>query len=348
MKRSLSRGGFTLVELLVVIAIIGILVGLLLPAVQAAREAARRMQCSNNLKQIGLAIHNHESATKNMPASEITIPAAQYPTNPANPYGQRATYATLFRILPYLEQSQIYNMVDLKRSYIDPINMPPNYGTLNPQAMTTVQAYICPSTPAGIPSDYGPYFASIGLNLGTLVLPRTDYIPIKGIHGASLGLCAGMPNANTRNGMLGTSNSETKQFVKFGEVSDGLSNTILIGELAGKQKLYFRGKPTPGNTLTAVVPPNTVLGLALNSYYGDHNAAREIRSYSGANINTPNQIGCSTINVYNENGLYSFHTGGTQVVMGDGSVQFLSEGITAVTYAALITRDGGETVAFAN
>jgi prepilin-type N-terminal cleavage/methylation domain-containing protein/prepilin-type processing-associated H-X9-DG protein len=334
--------GFTLVELLVVIAIIGILVGLLLPAVQAAREAARRMQCSNNLKQMGLAIHNHESATKNMPASEITIPAAQYPT-PANPYGQRATFGTLFRILPYMEQTQIYNLFDTKRSYIDPVNMPPNYGTASPAGFTTVQTFICPSTPAA-PSDYGPYFASIGLNLGAFILPRTDYIPIKGIHGASLGVCAGMPNANTRNGMLGTSNSETKQFIKFGEVSDGLSNTILFGELAGRQKLYFRGMPTPGNTLTTVVPPNTVTGLTLNSFYGDHNTAREIRSYSGANINTPNQIGCSTINVYNENGLYSFHTGGINAAMGDGSVQFISASISATVYAALITRDGGEVV----
>ena len=339
-----KRSAFTLVELLVVIAIIGILVGLLLPAVQAAREAARRMQCSNNLKQMGLAIHNHESTFKNIPASEITIPAAQYPTSPGNPYGQRATFATLFQILPHMEQANIYNLFDRKRSYIDPINMPPNYGTASTAAFARISTYICPSTPSDPPSDYGPYFASIGLNLGPMVVPRTDYIPIKGIHGASLGVCAGMPNANTRNGLLGTSNSETKPSIKFAEVTDGLSNTILFGELAGRQKLYFRGQATPGTTLTAVVAPNTVPGLTLNSFYGDHNTAREIRSYSGANINTPNQIGCSAINVYNENGLYSFHTGGIQVAMGDGSVTFLSQSVSATVYAALITRDGGETV----
>jgi len=344
MVRTHNRSAFTLVELLVVIAIIGILVGLLLPAVQAAREAARRMQCSNNLKQMGLAIHNHESTFKNLPASEITIPAAAYPTSPSNPYGQRATFGTLYQILPYMEQSNLYNMFDRRRSYIDPINMPPNYGTLSPAGFAQVPTYICPSTPGEQPSDYGPFFSTIGLNRGAFNAPRTDYIPIKGIHGASLGLCAGMPNANTRNGLLGTNNSETKPSIKFAEVTDGLSNTILFGELAGRQKLYFRGTPTPGNTLTAAVAPNTVPGLTLNSYYGDHNTAREIRSYSGANINTPNQIGCSAINVYNENGLYSFHVGGIQVAMGDGSVTFLSQSVSTIVYAALITRDGGEIV----
>ena len=341
MRTASKRSAFTLVELLVVIAIIGILVGLLLPAVQAAREAARRMQCSNNLKQMGLAIHNHESAFKFLPASEITIPAAAYPS-PPNPYAQRATFGTLFHILPYMEQANIYNLFDRKRSYIDPINMPPNYGTASPAAFATIPTYICPSTPGSQPSDYGPFFATIGLNLGPFILPRTDYIPIKGIHGSSLGVCAGKPNTNTRNGLLGTSNSETKPSIKFAEVTDGLSNTILFGEMAGRQKLYFRGMPTPGDSLGSVVAPNTVPGLTLNSFYGDHNTARELRAYSGASINTPNQLGCSAINIYNENGLFSFHSGGIQVAMGDGSVTFLSQSTSTSVYAALITRDGGE------
>ena len=335
MSRRLRRTGFTLVELLVVIAIIGILVGLLLPAVQAAREAARRMQCSNNLKQMGLAIHNFESANKFLPACEKDIPAAAYPT-PSNPYGVRATYGTLFHLLPYLEQTQIYNLIDVRRSYIDPVNMQPNYGTANPLAATPVQAFICPSTPGNPPSDYGPYFASIGLNRGAYIAPRTDYIPIKGIHGASLGLCAGKPNTNTRNGLLGTSNPETKPTIKLAEVTDGLSNTVLFGELAGRQTKYFRGKTLPGRTTLADG------GLTLNSYYADANTARELRSYSGADINNPGQTGCSVINVYNENGLYSFHPGGIQVAMGDGAVTFLSESVSAPVFAALVTRDGGE------
>ena len=98
------------------------------------------------------------------------------------PNGQRATFGTLYQILPYMEQGNLYNMFDRRRSYIDPINMPPNYGTLNPAGFAQVPTYICPSTPGAQPSDYGPYFATIGLNRGAFNAPRTDYIPIKGIH----------------------------------------------------------------------------------------------------------------------------------------------------------------------
>ena len=204
------REGFTLVELLVVIAIIGILVGLLLPAVQAAREAARRMSCSNNLKQMGLAVHNHESALNYLPAWGKTIAAAQYPS-PANPYGDRTTFGVLFHLLPFMEQSNIYDLFDKKRSYLDPINMPPPLGTANPAGFADVATFVCPSTP-DVPSDYGPYFTLVGLPLpsGTpYVLPRTDYRPIRAVRG-SLNVCAGLPNATTNNAMFSVPNGNTE------------------------------------------------------------------------------------------------------------------------------------------
>jgi prepilin-type N-terminal cleavage/methylation domain-containing protein len=339
--RTMRKKGFTLVELLVVIAIIGILVGLLLPAVQAAREAARRMSCGNNLKQIGLAVHNFESTYKYIHGSERDIIAAEYPT-PSNPYGQRATFGTLFHLLPYMEQASIYEMYDKKRSYIDPANMVPAYGTLPVGAATTVTTFICPSTPGNIPSDYGPYFASVGLPLGPFVAPRTDYIPLKGVHNW-LASCAGWTNtASTKNAMLGVTDLQNGWKIKFAQVTDGLSNTICVAELAGKQNTYYRGKKTGGSTFVST-PTFALWGLQLNSYYGDHNTARQIRGYSGANLNNIFERGCQSINVVNENGLYSFHTGGVQVVLGDGSVTFMSQNISSFVLAALITRDGGET-----
>ncbi len=340
MKRKFLRTGFTLVELLVVIAIIGILVGLLLPAVQAAREAARRMQCGNNMKQMGLAIHNHESTFKYIPAWGRQIPVAEYPTSPGNPYGQRATFGVLFRLLPYLEQSTIYQMYDLKRSYIDPLNMAPPLGTASIAGYATVPGFICPSTPSNF-SDYGPYFALNGLPISPTtpyILPRTDYRPIRAIRG-TLNLCVGLPNTTTDNAMLSvpSGNIEGKSTIRFSEVTDGLSNTICFVEQAGMQKRYFKGKPFPGTTLLDN-------GLGLNSFYGDVNIARQIRGLSGADITNPTQQGCSVINIWNEENPYSFHTGGVQVTRGDGSVFFMNQSISNEVLVAFVSRDGGENV----
>ena len=330
MLRYKGRIGFTLVELLVVIAIIGILVGLLLPAVQAAREAARRMQCSNNLKQMGLAIHNHESTYKYMPACEKDLATP----DSDNPYGQTATYGTLMHLLPFMEQNNIYNLVPVKRSYFDPKSLPAPYGTMTSVALEPITTFICPSTPSSPPSDYGPFMATQGLSGAPLILPRTDYIPIKGIHNSLADCISLTPNDQLRNkGVLGTSDSVNAWKIKFGDVSDCLSNSILFGELAGRQKVYFRGKPFGTDW--------TDNGLTLNSWYADHNTARRLEGYSGNPAN-PAEVGCSNIN--NINCLYSFHVGGVQVAMGDGSVHFLSQSIATPVLIGLVTRDGGETV----
>jgi len=342
MKRKFLRTGFTLVELLVVIAIIGILVGLLLPAVQAAREAARRMQCGNNMKQMGLAIHNHESTFKNIPAWGRVIPLIEYPTTPPNAYGptQRATFGVLFRLLPYLEQSTVHQLFDLRRSYIDPINMPPPLGTALLAGYARIPGFVCPSTPVDI-SDYGPFFANAGLPISPTtpyVLPRTDYRPIRAIRG-TLNLCVGLPNSTTHNAMMSvpSGNIEVKSTVRFSEVTDGLSNTICFVEQAGMQKRFFMGRPFPGSTLADN-------GLGLNSFYGDVNIAREIRGLSGAVITAPTQQGCLVINTWNEDNPYSFHTGGVQVTRGDGSVSFMSQSISNNVLVAFVSRDGGEAV----
>jgi hypothetical protein len=250
---------------------------------------------------------------------------------------------TLFHLLPFMDQAAIYNMFDLKRSYVDPRNMPPAYGTLSIDATKSIPGFVCPSTPGGLLSDYGPYFTSVGLPLGPMIMPRTDYVPLRGLH-SSFAVCAGMPSTTTHNAMLGlpdkdpdTDPAGKKSTIKFAEVTDGLSTTLCFVELAGKQNLYFRGKALPNQTWG---PPQG--NVALNVFYGDVNVARHLRGYSGADIANPTQAGCSAINVINENNLYSFHVGGAHALRGDGSVVFLSENMSAAVLAAIVSRDGGE------
>jgi prepilin-type N-terminal cleavage/methylation domain-containing protein len=343
-----QRRGFTLVELLVVIAIIGVMVGLLLPAVQAAREAARRMSCSNNLKQVGLALHNFESTYKFAPAwGQQFLNPAEAPTNPPNPYfaltaDARNGFGALGRLLPYLEASTISDLYNQKRPVLDPVNLPPPWpGGLNrPEALATVPTFICPSTPGNQPSDYGPYFALAGIFPSGVAfnLPRTDYAPLRGLH-SSLAVCAGLPNATTHNAMLGSADTTTKRTVKFAEVIDGLSNTICFVEIAGKQNRWFAGKQVPRTG-------NISVDTLLNSYYGDWNIARHARGLAGSDINNPGLAGCSAIGVFNSDNPYSFHPGGVMTTYGDGSVGFLSSSTDVRIFAALVSRDGGE--AFTN
>jgi prepilin-type N-terminal cleavage/methylation domain-containing protein len=337
-SKQISRG-FTLVELLVVIAIIGVMVGLLLPAVQAAREAARRMSCSNNLKQLGLAIHNHESTFKWVPAYGKEFPLTDAHAASNNPYfaartEARRPFGVLGQLLPYIEQANITDAFDLKKPLIDARNLAPPFpgGMNNPTSFNPVPVFICPSTPDA-PSNYGPIFVPFGLPQGTEYrMPRTDYAPLRGLH-SSLAACAGLPSASTDNAMLGTNDLINKSTISFGEVTDGLSNTLCFIEIAGKQNLYFRGRLHPSSTQTLS-----------NSFYGDLNIARHPRGLSGADFNAPTQTGCSIINVYNFNNPYSFHSGGVQCVRGDGSVTFLSASIDVVTFVSLVSRNGGEVV----
>lgn len=347
MKRFKVRRGFTLVELLVVIAIIGILVGLLLPAVQAAREAARRMQCSNNLKQLGLALHNHESALKFMPPWGTEFTLAEAPSNPSNPWfnltsDARKPLGALGQLLPYLEQSNVSNLIDPRRPLVDPVNLPPPFplGTNSPALFTPLPVFICPSTPEA-PSNYGPYFAPLGFPSGTPYnLPRTDYAPFRGMRGNLLANCLGLPDQTMNNAMLGTNNMVTERRIPISRVTDGLSNTLCFVEIAGKQDVYFRNRKW-------TVQPNFI---HLNSFYGDWNISRQMRGLSGVappvitGAGDLRQFGCSLINISNEDNPYSFHTGGINACRGDGSVSFVSQNTDTRVFIALMTRDGGEVV----
>jgi prepilin-type N-terminal cleavage/methylation domain-containing protein/prepilin-type processing-associated H-X9-DG protein len=299
--------GFTLIELLVVIAIIAVLIGLLLPAVQKVREAANRGKCQNNLKQVGLALHNYENALGIMPA-----------------------YGFDFATLPYMEQDNVARLARVDRAVVDPVNLPPNYGT-NPAGAANVPVYQCPSTPPHV-VDYGPYFVSVGFpNRGAALLGATDYAVIKGISGGFASKCcpAGTLSGNT--GTLGTKSTNRKLI----DIKDGTSNTILVVEDAGRHQVYARNMGVTPNG------PGQV-GWTLNAAWADYNTAVTVDGYSVDGLTRGG--GCCVINCSNNDEIYAFHPGGANVLRADGSVVFLSESVPAAVVAALISYQGGEVV----
>lgn len=284
------RSGFTLVELLVVIAIIGILVGLLLPAVQAAREAARRMQCSNNLKQIGLAIHNYESTHKRLPSG---FNSHLFTGEPG--WGWAAA------ILPFLEGSNVYNTIDPRIAIEDDIH--------DSVRTTIIPTYLCPSD-VGEPLFYiskgdghdhkSP--AAFGIDDDGEVLFRiskANYVAMFGTFELEEApyLGDGMFFGNSR--------------IRWADVTDGLSNTLMTGERGSR----LGNSIWHGNIPEASEPHARILGVA------DH---------------TPND----------RSGHFedfsSFHPSGVNFLRGDGSAAFFSENIDTMVYKALATRSGGE------
>jgi prepilin-type N-terminal cleavage/methylation domain-containing protein len=344
------RRGFTLVELLVVIAIIGVLVALLLPAVQAAREAARRSSCSNNLKQIGIAMHNCHDTYGYMPpwAYDFVTPP------PGNPLGQTQGHSPLTVILPFLEQGNILSSTKLELSVLDPRNWPPNWGT-NPAAATQVKTFVCPSTPSRT-IDLSPYMIGLGLpNAGPFTVGATDYVAVRGTRGSFRTACAptlpdppdacgvlGGPGTSPFKGQATVPNGQlTLGKARFADVIDGTSSTILVGESAGRHQVYSKGwRPVSPST------PGTA-GWSLNAGAFDYNAAIRLRGGSADGL-TPDG-GCNVVNNRNvwgtaESQFYAFHPGGCQVVRADGSVQFLSETTNVLVVAALVSKNGGEAI----
>ena len=295
-----GRTGFTLVELLVVIAIIGILVGLLLPAVQAAREAARRMQCSNNLKQIGLAHHNYHDTYRRLPPAWVDWQGLW-----ATPL--HAAHANV-AILPFMEQANLANLYDPHVSWDHPNN------ALMADKMPAT--YVCPSTPGGgeiepecgfQTSDYNYIRSDTGW--------ITDPAPAKAMF-------------------------EQNEFRRFGDVTDGLSNTILAYESAGRSKSWVLGKQTAA--------PAWFNGM-YRAWTGNLNAqwlytAAFTLDPQGGEPTVNWFVGSEIINTHNWGAAYAFHNGGMQVALADGSVFFLSQTTDIDILSGLSSINGGEVV----
>jgi prepilin-type N-terminal cleavage/methylation domain-containing protein/prepilin-type processing-associated H-X9-DG protein len=304
MCRDKLREAFTLVELLVVIAIIGILVGLLLPAVQAAREAARRTSCHNNMKQIGIALHMYHDTRQSLPSGWIAhLPG----TNRPHWFGEPG-WGWAARLLPFLEQENISDsLIDFDRPITDPSN--------DEARVTRIPIYRCP-TDIGVyefrlPGG-GPYHGSGG-GYQPVELSKGNYMGVFGtldFHD----VCE--PGEPDYNGCQGDGTFFLERGVRLAEVTDGLSNTFMVGERSSKWA------------------PSTWVGLVTG---GAHAPAR----ICGIGLFPPNSEKEEEHYTHN---FSSFHPSGTNFLLGDGSVRLISETIDTEVYLGLCTRSGNESV----
>jgi prepilin-type N-terminal cleavage/methylation domain-containing protein/prepilin-type processing-associated H-X9-DG protein len=355
--------GFTLIELLVVIAIIAVLIGLLLPAVQAAREAARRAQCVNNMKQIGVALHNYHSANDCFPAGELDIYSpSKLTTIPNGDCGPNV------RMLGYLEQAALYNASNFSVAFVnDALTV-----AINSTVTTTrLNTFLCPSCPAP------------GWKLNATA-PLSQYTAPGNNYFDSFGSCLEFAATSAGGPPNGVFQSRGSSAIGLRDVTDGSSGTIAYGEWrTGTGSLNVVTIPTdvifinqfpagvsrstPGTELMPGPPGafqawlrtcaagasvatnrvnNTVclggdwaiglVGFTLGNVVTPPNP-----SYPNCSTNTPTQGGFEAPGTY---GLSSFHPGGCNVLMCDGSVHFLKNSINSQTLWALGSRSQGEVV----
>ena len=301
-----------------VIAIIAVLIGLLLPAVQKVREAAAKSECANNLKQIGLGLHNYESSYQRFPSGGQ---GTDYSTNP--PSTTFALHSTFTLLLPFVEQENVYRQMDLRRAYNDP-RAPGNQVA----AKTTIKTFLCPSNPfdRNDPEGYG----------------LVDFMPTvyTDIH----------PRTGIRDRASRTDGALVVRGPRATHVTDGLSSTIAIAEDVGKQYPGITGRYLDPITNRLRAPTRWAEPSTGNGVSGPPGNGLPGRSLTSPINNSATPHGGPPDCLWSQNNcgpndeIFSFHSGGALVVFCDGHVSLLSDALTPQALRALVTPRGGEPI----
>ncbi len=361
------RFGFTLIELLVVIAIIAVLIGLLLPAVQAAREAGRRMQCTNNLKQVGIAIHSFHNTQQTLPNMSFCGGGCE-DTNPGmqNIFYRFRHYPASFELLQYLEQNTLYNQFNLNLAATSTVPTGGGSALTNAQlANAPLNVFRCPSMPPPLNPVFADY-ASYGWNRGNcdvrspaqagdICKPGQAYgfTPSDGVFisrmDAGLDYTTGLTLAARHTADPTWWESDNSYRISFPSITDGLSNTIAAGEMHNILQGYTTTTVNSVSIGTTAVPSGGPIAWASSGgdYYSEGRTTVPMNTLTGPYYSRTMVDAPSLHNILYQSPVYSFrstHPGGCNFLLCDGSVKFIKQSIDLRTYRALGSRNGGEVI----